>query len=78
MCQDWTRGLYENYDIQLVIYCLSEVQADSLEKQLLKSNKGGYCQFWQAESRRFGVYKTCPIRMVDTGIQARYRKAIPI
>ncbi len=79
MCQEWTRGLYTNYDIQLVIFSLSKVQADSLKKQLLKSSKGGYCQFWQAESnRRLDGYQTCPIRMVDTGIQERYLKAIPI
>ena len=79
MCQDWTRGLYKNYDIQLVIFCLSEVQAGSMKKQLLKNSRGDCRQFWQAESnRRFDGYETCPIRMVDTGIQERYLKAIPM
>jgi len=79
MCQEWTRGLYRNYDVQLVIFCKSETQADSLSRQLLKSSRGDYRQFWQTESnRRLDDYQACPIRMVDTGIQERYLKAIPM
>lgn len=79
MCQEWTRGLYRNYDVQLVFFCKSETQADSLSRQLLKNSRGDFRQFWQAESnRRFDGYPDCPIRMVDTGIQERYLKAIPL
>lgn len=79
LCQEWTRTLYNDCDTQLVLFCLSKVQADSMKKQLLKNSRGDYRQFWQVASNRwFDGYQACPIRMVDTGIQAQYLKAIPI
>jgi hypothetical protein len=77
LCHEWAKLISDQLEVQLDVFCLNEIQAGTLKRQLLKTETGR--EFWRVKAnRRFDGYPRCPIVPVDTGLQTLYLKKIPL